>query len=106
MKPDAESPSNPVSPAAPDSSQSPAQPVYVPVSKPDAIAKLCIPTGDELMDEVHTVLIDLLQKDLIYAVCTEDDPMLRYSATSAGKQYVEDQLQQAVDDMLGRMFDD
>lgn len=102
-------PSPPVSPAAPVPSPSPAPRAeisYIPVSKADAIAKLCEPTGDELLDEIHIVLIDLLQRDYIYAVCTATDPALRYSATDAGKKYVEENLQQAVDDLLGRIFDD
>lgn len=79
---------------------------YLPVSKADAIARLCVQTGDERIDDIHSVLIDLIQQDLIYAVCTEDDPTLRYSATELGMSYVRNHLQNAVDDLLGGIFDD
>jgi hypothetical protein len=100
------SPCPPESPSAPEEKPSPVSPAYIPVNKPDAIAELCLPTGSVQMDEVHIILIDLLQKDLIAAVCTDADPTLRYSATDKGQKLVEDHLRHTVDDMLGRIFDD
>ena len=108
QKPDAESPSG-VSGAAPTPNASPAPNVnkaYIPVSKPDAIAQLCFPTGDEQLDYLHVILIDLVQKDLIGVVRTENDPTLRYFATQTGKEYVETHFKQTIEALLGRIFGD
>lgn len=79
---------------------------YIPVSKADAIAELCVPTGDEQIDYIHVILIDLIQKDLIGAVRTENDNTLRYYATSTGKKFVEEHFQGAIDTLLERIFGD
>lgn len=96
--------------AAPELNPSPvstANLTYIPVSKPDVIAQLCIPTGDEQIDHIHVILIDLVQKDLIGAVRIKDgDNTLRYYATQAGKKFVGEQFQEAIDTLLERIFGD
>lgn len=78
---------------------------YVPVTRPDAIAELCLPTGDEQMDSLHMILIDLIQKNFIGAVRFPDHT-LRYYATDSGKKYVEDVLQGNVEALLERILRD
>ena len=97
------------SPAAPDLNQSPVSPAkteYVPVSKPDAISELCLPTGDEQLDNLHVILIDLLQRNFIAAVRMDEDQTLRYYATDSGKKYVKEHLQDAVETLLERILGD
>jgi hypothetical protein len=109
ISPDAASPSQTVSPAVPAPSPSPApdaKPVYIPVSKADAIARLCLLTDDPQLDHLHVILIELIQKDLIGAVHAETDDTLRYFATENGKKFVDEHLHQAVDALLERIFGD
>lgn len=94
--------------AAPARNPSPApsaEIVYVPVSRPDAIAELCLPTGEEQIDVLHTILIDLIQKNFIGAV-RGPDQTLRYYATESGRKYVEEVLQENVEALLERILRD
>lgn len=98
----------PGSHAAPELNPSPAPPAgtsYVPVSRPDAIAELCLPTGEEQMDTLHMILIDLIQKNFIGAVRFPDQT-LRYYATESGQKYVEEVLQENVEALLERILRD
>jgi hypothetical protein len=93
--------------AAPDLNQSPVSKAeYVPVSKPDAISELCLPSGDEQLDNLHVILIDLLQRNFIAAVRMDEDQTLRYYATDSGKKYVKEHLQDAVETLLERILGD
>lgn len=99
---------HPESHAAADLNPSPASPArteYVPVSRPDAIAELCLPTGEEQMDALHMILIDLIQKNFIGAVRFPDQS-LRYYATESGQKYVEEVLQGNVEALLERILRD
>lgn len=104
---DAASRSSRESPAAPTQGMSPASPAkihYVDVSSADAIAQLCVSTGSEDLDFVHTILIDLIQKKLIRAVYWNG--ALGYLATEAGHEYVNKYFGEAVEQFLGVMFGD
>lgn len=93
---------HPGSSAAAESNLSPASPAetgYVPVSRPEAIAELCLPTGEEEIDNLHMILIDLIQKNLIGAVRFPDQS-LRYYATESGRKYVEEVLGEALERIL------
>jgi len=97
------------SPVAPELNQSPASnagPAYTEIGKAEAIAELCLPTGDMNLDNLHVILIDLIQKGFIQAVRITEDPHLRFIATEAGKQFVEDKFGEAVDTLLERIFND
>lgn len=83
----------------------PAGTVYVPVSRPDAIAELCLPTGEEQIDTLHMILIDLIQKNFIGAVRFPDQT-LRYYATESGRKYVEGVLQENIEALLERILRD
>jgi hypothetical protein len=66
-------------------------PALVGVVKADAIAELCMPTGDVQLDGIHVALIDLIQSGLIE--CVRDDAgNLRFGTTPAGKQRVQEIL--------------
>lgn len=95
--------------AAQELNQSPASnagTTYTEIGIPEAIAELCLPTGDEHLDYLHVILIDLVQKGFIQAVRVPEDTHLRYIATQAGKQFVEEQLQYSVDEFLQGMTGD
>lgn len=84
--------------AVPQSNMSPAWPAktyidktYTDVTVPDAVGELSVPTGDERLDFLHTILIDLLQKNFIRGV-RMGDGSLSYLATDAGRSYVAEQL--------------
>lgn len=60
---------------------------YSPVAVPDAIAELSYPTGDEARDDVHSVLIDCLQHNLITAYRDSEGDM-RFGMTPEGRSRV------------------
>lgn len=72
---------------------------------PEVIAELCIPSGDQRVDFVHSILIDLIQHGYIRAVRNVEKG-LGYLATDEGHKYVEETLSQQVDEFLGVMFND
>lgn len=79
---------------------------YVDIPPPDAIAKLCQPTGDEDLDNLNMILIDLIQRGLLKAVHAEHEETFRYLATEAGHKYVEEHLGIAVEKFLQGIFGD
>jgi hypothetical protein len=66
----------------------PGEEVYTRVAKADAIAELCIPTGDPMQDGTHVAVIDLIQDGLVDCV-RDSQGRLRYTVTPLGKAKIQ-----------------
>jgi hypothetical protein len=69
----------------------PGEEVYTRVAKADAIAELCIPTGDPMQDGTHVAVIDLIQDGLVDCV-RDSQGRLRYTVTPLGKAKIQEIL--------------
>lgn len=84
----------------------PAETVWKVVDLPEAVAELCIPTGDAQLDYINVILIDLMQRGYIQAVKFNGDHCLRFMPTAAGHAFVEQYLNGLVDQFLEVTFRD
>lgn len=84
-------PEKPSSP--PTGTQSPAvpardtSPAYASVAIADAVAELCLPTGDSQLDKTHSMLIDCVQYGYVKAV-RDAEGRLRFGLTQVGRDRI------------------